>query len=53
MQELLRVKQNLVRVIAENNRFLADKCLESVKAYNQQLKKELETINKLIKGVAI
>lgn len=51
MQELLRVKNNLIRVIAENNHYLAEKCLESVKAYNQQLTKELDMLNKLIKGV--
>ena len=51
MQELLRVKNNLMRVIAENNHYIAEKCLESVKAYNQQLTKELETLNRLIKGV--
>lgn len=51
MHELLRAKDRLIRVIAENNHFLADKCLESVKAYNQQLTKELDELNQLIKGV--
>ena len=51
MQELLRLKDKLTRVIAENNHFLAEKCLESVKAYNQQLETELEALNQLIKGV--
>lgn len=51
MQELLRVKNNLMRVIDENNHYIADRCLESVKAYNQQLTKELDALNQLIKGV--
>lgn len=51
MQELLRVKNNLMRVIAENNHFLAVKCLESVKAYNRKLETELDALNRLIKGV--
>lgn len=51
MRELLRVKNNLMRVIAENNHYIAERCLESVKAYNQQLTKELEALNQLIKGV--
>ena len=48
MQELLRMKERLTRVIAENNHFLADKCLESVKAYNRQLETELDELNQLI-----
>lgn len=48
MQELLRMKERLTRVIAENNHFLVDKCLESVKAYNRQLETELDELNQLI-----
>lgn len=48
---LLRLRNHLTRVIAENNRYLTIRPLESVKAYNQQLTKELETLTKLIKGV--
>lgn len=48
MQELLRLKDKLTRVIAENNHFLADKCLASVKVYNQQLETELDELNQLI-----
>lgn len=51
MQELLRAKDRLTRVIAENNHYIAEKRLESVKAYNQQLTKELDALNQLIKGV--
>lgn len=51
MQELLSLRNRLTRVIAENNHFLADKCLESVKAYNRQLETELDALNRLIKGV--
>jgi hypothetical protein len=48
MQELLRLRNHLTRVIAENNHFLAAKCLESVMAYNQQLETELDALNQLI-----
>ena len=48
MQELLRVKNNLMRVIAENNHFMETKPLESVRAYNKQIERELVEINKMI-----
>jgi hypothetical protein len=51
MFKLLRLRNHLTRVIAENNRYLTIRPLESVKAYNQQLTKELEILNQLIKGV--
>ena len=51
MQELLSLRNRLTRVIAENNHLLADKCVESVKAYNRQLATELDALNRLIKGV--
>ena len=48
MQELLRVKNRLMRVIAENNHFLTTNPLESVIAYNKQIEQELIEINKMI-----
>ena len=48
MQELLRVKNRLLRVIAENNHFMETKPLESVRAYNKQIERELVEINKMI-----
>ena len=48
MQELLRVKNRLLRVIAENNHYLSRNQLESVAAYNQGLQCELAEIDRLI-----
>lgn len=49
MPELLRARDNLRRVIEENNRYAANTCLESVVAYNEKLKQELAAVERLIK----
>ena len=49
MPELLRARDNLRRVIEENNRYAANTGLESVTAYNQKLKQELAAVERLIK----
>jgi hypothetical protein len=48
MQELLRVKNNLMRVIAENNHYLSRNQLESVSVYNETLQNQLAELDRLI-----
>jgi hypothetical protein len=48
MQELLRVKNNLMRVIAENNHYLSRNQLESVAVYNEKLQNQLAELDRLI-----
>ncbi|MDD3001924.1 MAG: hypothetical protein PHF29_09245 [Candidatus Riflebacteria bacterium] len=50
MIKLLRLRNHLTRVIAENNYYLTIRPLESVKAYNRQLEAELSAVERIIKG---
>lgn len=48
MQELLRAKNRLERVIAENSHYLSRNQLKSVAAYNETLQNQLAELDRLI-----